>query len=153
MVVRKAILNQDAKNRQLTVLMKMHQLGYISTKQYEEAKVAEINIQIPPPDNSVVSYIEELVCNEVLELLTEHGYSRSEALELYYDGGLQIQTSINKEMQTILEEEFENRENFPDTILDSKGIPQPQASMVITDYRTGQIKALLGGREIKGNRI
>ena len=153
MVVRKAILNQDAKNRQLTVLMKMHQLGYISDKQYEEAKVAQINIQIPPPDNSVVSYIEELVCNEVLELLTEHGYSKSEALELYYDGGLQIQTSIDKEMQTILEEEFENRENFPDTKLDSKGIPQPQASMVITDYRTGQIKSLLGGREIKGNRI
>lgn len=153
MVVRKAILNQDAKNRQLTVLMKMYQLGYINKKQYEDAKVAEMNIQIPPPDNSVVSYIEELVRNEVLELLTEHGYSKDEALGLYYDGGLQIQTSIDKKMQTILEEEFENRENFPDTKLDSKGIPQPQASMVITDYKTGQIKALLGGREIKGNRI
>lgn len=153
MVVRKAILNQDAKNRQLTVLMKMHQLGYISTAQYEEAKTAEINIQIPPVDNSVVSYIEELVCNEVLELLVEQGYSKSEALDLYYDGGLQIQTSIDKEMQSILEEEFENKENFPDTKMDSKGIPQPQASMVITDYKTGQIKALLGGREIKGNRI
>lgn len=153
MVVRKAILNENAKNRQLTVLMKMHELGYISDEQYEEAKVAEINIQIPPEDNSVVSYIEELVCNEVLEILMEHGYSRSEALDLYYDGGLQIQTNIDKKMQTILEEEFANRENFPDTIMDSKGIPQPQASMVITDYTTGQIKALLGGREIKGNRV
>ena len=153
MVVRKAILNDEAKNRQLTVLMKMHELGYISDKQYEEAKVAEINIQIPPPDNSVVSYIEELVCDEVLELLMEHGYSKNEALELYYDGGLQIQTSIDKEMQTILEEEFNNKENFPNTEIDSKGIPQPQAAMVITDYKTGQIKALLGGREIKGNRV
>lgn len=153
MVVRKAILNKDAKNRQLTVLMKMHELKYITDKQYEDAKKAELNFQIPPPDNSVVSYIEELVYGEVIELLMEQGYSKSEALDLYYDGGLQIQTNIDKNMQSILEEEFNNRENFPDTEMDSKGIPQPQASMVITDYRTGKIKALLGGREVKGNRI
>lgn len=153
MVVRKAILNEEARNRQLTVLMKMHELGYINDKQYEEAKSEEINIQLPPEDSSVISYIEELVCNEVITMLTEHGYSKNEALDLYYNGGLQIQTSIDKKMQTILEEEFNNRENFPDTEMDSNGIPQPQASMVITDYKTGEIKALLGGREIKGNRI
>ena len=153
MVVRKAILNKDAKNRQLTVLMKMHELKYITDKQYEDAKKAELNFQIPPPDNSVVSYIEELVYGEVIELLMEQGYSKSEALDLYYDGGLQIQTNIDKNMQSILEEEFNNRENFPDTEMDSKGIPQPQASMIVTDYRTGKIKALLGGREVKGNRV
>lgn len=153
LLVRKAILNQDARDRQLTVLMKMHELGYISDNQYQEAKNAELNIQLPPPDNSVVSYIEELVYTEVVDLLMEHGYSKEEALSLYYDGGLQIQTSIDKKMQSILEEEFNNRENFPDTQFDSNGIPQPQASMVVTDYRTGEIKALLGGREVKGNRI
>ena len=153
MVARKAVKNQDAIDRQRTVLMKMHQLGYISDNQYEEAKEEELNIQLPNSDDSVVSYIEELVYQEVIKLLIEHGYSKDEALELYYDGGLQIQTSIDKEMQSILEEEFDNRENFPDTKFDSNGIVQPQASMVITDYKTGQIKALLGGREIKGSRI
>ena len=153
MVVRKAVLNKDAKDRQLTVLMKMHELGYINDKQYKDAKNAELNFRIPPSDNSVVSYIEELVYGEVIKLLMEHGYSKDEALDLYYDGGLQIHTNIDKNMQSILEEEFNNRENFPDTEMDSKGIPQPQSAMVITDYRTGQIKALLGGREIKGNRI
>lgn len=153
MVVRKAILNSDAKDRQLTVLMKMHELGYISDEQYKIAKEAPINIEIPSEDDSVVSYIEELVYDEVIEILTEQGYSEEEALNLYYDGGLQIQTNVDKDMQSILEEEFENRENFPDTKWDSRGIPQPQAAMVITDYKTGQIKALLGGREIKGSRI
>lgn len=153
MVVRKAVVNENAVNRQRTVLMKMHELGYITDTQYEEAKAESISIKLPTSDNTVVSYIEDLVYQEVVELLMDYGYSKSEALELYYDGGLQIQTSIDKEMQSILEEEFNNRENFPDSKYDSNGIIQPQASMVITDYRNGQIKALLGGREIKGGRV
>lgn len=153
MVVRKAVLNEDAKNRQLTVLFKMHELGYIDDKQYEEAKVEPININIPETETVVVSYIEELVKKEVVSMLVEQGYSEEEASNLYYSGGLKIYTSIDKEMQSILEEEFKNRENFPNTIIDKNGIPQPQASMVITDYKTGHIKALLGGREIKGSRI
>lgn len=153
MVVRKAVLNDDAKNRQLTVLSKMHELGYINDTQYEEAKIEPININIPKSETVVVSYIEELVKNEAVEMLVEQGYSSEEASNLYYSGGLKIYTSIDKEMQSILEDEFKNSENFPNTVIDSKGIPQPQSAMVITDYKTGHIKALLGGREIKGSRI
>lgn len=153
LVVRKAVLNDDAKNRQLTVLYKMHQLGYINDTQYAQAKEEPININIPSQENTVVSYIEELVKDEVVEMLVEQGYSEKEASNLYYSGGLKIYTSIDKEMQSILEDEFKNQENFPNTIIDSNGIPQPQAAMVITDYKTGNIKALLGGREIKGGRI
>ena len=31
-------------------------------------------------------------------------------------------------------------------------VAQPQSAMVILDYRTGQIKALVGGRHIKGRK-
>lgn len=33
------------------------------------------------------------------------------------------------------------------------GIVQPQSATVIIDYRTGEIKALVGGRDVKGSRI
>lgn len=33
------------------------------------------------------------------------------------------------------------------------GIVQPQSATVVMDYRTGQIKALVGGRDVEGNRI
>lgn len=33
------------------------------------------------------------------------------------------------------------------------GIVQPQSATVVMDYRTGQIKALVGGRDIKGNKL
>ena len=153
MIARKAVVNEDAKNRQLTVLFKMHELGYINDKQYEEAKIEPININIPSSETVVVSYIEELVKKEVVDMLVEQGYSEKEASNLYYSGGLKVHTSIDKSMQSILEEEFKNNENFPNTKIDQNGIPQPQAAMVITDYKTGHIKALLGGREIKGSRI
>ncbi|NLY08666.1 MAG: transglycosylase [Tissierellia bacterium] len=34
-----------------------------------------------------------------------------------------------------------------------KGIVQPQSATVIIDYHTGEIKALMGGRDVDGNRI
>lgn len=33
------------------------------------------------------------------------------------------------------------------------GIVQPQSATVIMDYKTGQVKALVGGRDVEGNRI
>lgn len=35
----------------------------------------------------------------------------------------------------------------------SKGVVQPQSAMVIMDYRTGQIKALIGGINVQGQKI
>lgn len=37
--------------------------------------------------------------------------------------------------------------------IDKKGIVQPQSATVTIDYRTGQIKAIVGGRDVEGNRI
>lgn len=36
---------------------------------------------------------------------------------------------------------------------DKEGIAQPQSATVVLDYRNGQIKALVGGRDVEGNRI
>lgn len=33
------------------------------------------------------------------------------------------------------------------------GVVQPQSATVIMDYRTGEVKALVGGRDVEGNRI
>lgn len=42
-----------------------------------------------------------------------------------------------------------SKENYT---IGSKGTIQPQSSTVILDYRTGEIKALIGGRNIKGQK-
>lgn len=40
-----------------------------------------------------------------------------------------------------------------DYVISTKGIIQPQSSMVIIDYRTGELKAIVGGRNISGSMI
>lgn len=37
--------------------------------------------------------------------------------------------------------------------MSNKGAVQPQSAMVIMDYRTGEIKALVGGRDVKGKKL
>ncbi|SHH87464.1 penicillin-binding protein 1A [Caloranaerobacter azorensis DSM 13643] len=37
--------------------------------------------------------------------------------------------------------------------INKTGVVQPQSAVVIMDYRTGEIKALVGGRNVKGNKV
>ena len=102
---------------------------------------------------TVVSTVEDYVYYEVINALKDQGYTQEEANKLYYNGGLQIQTTIDSSMQAELEAQYNNSSNFPaNSITDSNGITQPQSAMVIIDYHNGQIKSLIGGRNIKGKR-
>ncbi|WP_373599631.1 transglycosylase domain-containing protein [Paraclostridium bifermentans] len=153
MVCRKVELNPEAKKRQETVLMKMLELGYLTQEEHDKAVAEKINIKLPKPTKKPASTVEDLIEEDVINSLIAQGYTDSEANSLYFNGGLKIRTTIDKNMQGNLETEFNNRENFPGTIEGSDGIPQPQAAMVVLDYRTGQVKALIGGREIKARKV
>lgn len=151
MVVRKAENNPDAESRRNVVLAKMLELGYITESEYEEAKNEEINIKLPEDEDTVVSSVEDLIEYEVIDALVAQGNTRDEAYNMFYNGGLQIHTTIDPSMQDTLEAEYENDSNFPNHST-ADGSIQPQSSMVILDYRTGQIKALVGGRHITGRK-
>lgn len=53
--------------------------------------------------------------------------------------------SINDNGHLVINEKYFYRQK--------DGIVQPQSATVIMDYRTGQIKALVGGRDVEGTRI
>ena len=152
MVVRKAVSNPKAIKRRNVVLGKMLELGYISQSEYEKAIAEPINIKLPKAADTVVSSVEDLIEYNVIDALVEQGNTRDEAYNMFYNGGLRIDTTIDPTMQEILETEYENDNNFPNSRIDSDGSHQPQSSMVILDYRTGQIKALVGGRHITGRK-
>ena len=59
-----------------------------------------------------------------------------------------ISSTIDPKMQSILEDMIYNNSNFPGHKVGPNGISQPQSSSVIIDYKTGHIKALIGGRNI-----
>lgn len=154
MVVRKATLNEKCKNRQETVLMKMLELGYLTQDEHDKAVAEKIEIKLPKPDDKKpATTVEDLIEKDVITALTNQGYTESEANNLYFNGGLKIRTTLDKDIQKGLETEFDDVSNFPNTITGVDGVIQPQSAMVILDYRTGEIKALIGGRNIKARKV
>ncbi len=153
-VVRKAVNNPEAKKRQEIVLNKMLETKAISKAEYDAAVAEEIKIKLPKSADKVSSSVEDLIEYEVVDALMKQGSTRDEAYNMFYNGGLIINTTIDPKMQNILEKEYNNNGNFPGSVSNSKtdNIPQPQSSMVILDYRNGGIKALVGGRHITGRK-
>lgn len=152
LVVRKAINNPEAKKRQEIVLKKMLDLGYIKQKEYDEAINAKIEIKLPKSADKVSSSVEDLIESEVINALMEQGHTNDEAQNLFYNGGLIVNTTIDPKMQDALEEEFDKNSNFPGHMVGPDGVSQPQAAMVILDYKNGEIRALAGGRNISGRK-
>ena len=152
MVVRKAINNPDAKKRQEVVLKKMLDLGYITQEEHDKAVAEEIKIKLPKSQEKVSSSVEDLIESQVIDALMDRGNTRDEAYNMFYSGGLRITTTIDPNIQSSLEDTYEDNSNFPANRKGANGMPQPQSAMVILDYRTGHIKALVGGRHITGRK-
>ncbi|CAH2212454.1 transglycosylase domain-containing protein [Tepidibacter aestuarii] len=153
-VVRKAVVNPKAKERQETVLYKMLELGHISESEYEEAKNQEIVIMVGSQTQAnVSSYFVDLVKDDVIDALIKEGKTEDEARDMLYNGGLRVYSTMDVTIQKILESEYQKNSNFPGTFTDKNGNIQPQSAMVIMDYRTGQVKALVGGRMIGGKKL
>ena len=163
--------------RQKLVLNSMKRLGYITETQYNLALQEDVKSSLKPNRSiteNISSYFGDLVKKDVISALEEHGYSNDEANNMLYSGGLRINSTLNTKLQKILEEEYADSNNFPKikssdraallkkegfsedeqkNLIDDKGQIQPQSAMVISDHRTGEIKAIIGGRMISGQKI
>ena len=154
LVAAKAELNPDAISRQKVILKKMFELGFINNSRYTEALATPIKIEFPPRNNSgMSSYFNDKVKKEVIKILVSQGNTEESANEMLKFGGLKIHTTLNSKIQKILEYEFSQSENFPNSFTDKDNIIQPQAAMVVIDQKTGYVKALIGGRGQAGSFI
>lgn len=152
LLVRKAINNPNAKARQETVLAKMRDLNVITEKQYIEAKNEKISIRFPDTKEKIANSVESLIEYDVIDALMEQGKTEEEARNQYYNGGLIINSTIDPKIQESIEKQYENGSNFPNDTVADNGLSQPQSATVIIDYKTGNIKGLIGGRNIKARK-
>ncbi len=132
----------EALAKRNTVLMKMYELGKISKEEYDAAAAAPlgVNTKYKSLHSRVYNYFVDQVINDVInDLQTEKGYSEQFATQQIFNGGLKIYTTMDKNIQTSMEDIYTNATNFPGA---SRGV---QSSMVIIDYKTGQIKGIVGG--------
>ena len=148
---------EQNKERQLTVLYKMHELGKISDEEYEQAKVEPLVFSWDPgfvPSAGVASrvdtassteydsYFVERMFNDIVSDMHEKlGYDESVAKDLLYTGGYSIYCTVDPEVQSIVESVYADRGNLNYT--SSKG-QQLQSGATIIDNTTGNIVAVAG---------
>ncbi|MBS4961569.1 MAG: transglycosylase domain-containing protein, partial [Clostridiales bacterium] len=114
------------KERQMTVLGKMLELGFITQSEYNEASQEDIYANIVGRKNEEETesihnwFVDELVTEVATDLQEKKGYSRQQAYNLIYSGGLKIYSTENQQIQQIMEESYKNDALFPpsDSTLD-----------------------------------
>jgi len=116
--------NDTAKDRIQTCLALMLEQGYINEAEYNEAKSVEIKDMVNPNTEmlkSKTNYFADYVIKTVIsDLQTELGYDYAKAYDLVYSGGIQIYTTVDMEIQEIVEKEMENNANFPTLVVSRK---------------------------------
>ena len=134
---------EQSRQRQLLVLGKMLELEMISREEYDEAVNDNVygRIQrdnVTPAGMEIQSYFEDALVYQVVEdLRRELGYSEEDAWQLLYHGGLTIRSTQSSTLQAICEEEI-NRDAWYNS--------DAQATVVLMEPATGQVKAIVGGR-------
>lgn len=151
---------ENNRQRQLRVLKKMLERGFISQQEYDEA-VAYKMVFTNSPDykgsqikksasekkqaEKVNSYYTDYVIDQVINDLQNAGYSAKKAKKLIYGGGLKIYSAIDFDVQNAIEDVYENYKKMPDETV--------QGACVIMDYH-GRILGMVGGTgKKKANRV
>lgn len=110
------------KERQILVLTKMKELGYITESQYIQAKSEDIYSNIVgnnAADDSAGAvhnyYIDSLVVSLANDLMADQNLNmnKQQAYDLIYSGGLKIYAAVDLDMQAIMEESYKNDDLFP----------------------------------------
>lgn len=143
--------------RTQTVLSKMLELGYISQADfdtaYAQAEANEFNFSKLDTDYGVNQewFVYPALEQVKSDLKEKYKYTDDEVNKLLVNGGLKIYTTLNTEMQNSVQSILDERTNLQvdDTSsdpTDNDGVPKLQASATVIDYKTGQVKVLIGGR-------
>ncbi|MFO3715844.1 penicillin-binding protein 1A [Anaerococcus cruorum] len=102
-----AVYNPAPFEREMYVLDKMLEHGYISKEEYEEAKNFDVASSIVPAERTnteIASYFNSLLEKQVVSKLMEiYNMSENQAWDRLYYGGLRITTTVDADMQKQLE--------------------------------------------------
>ena len=113
----------NAKRRK-EVLDHMLDQGYITQEQYDQvinddvySGIQAAQVLNSETENTVYSYFEDELIDQVVDdLMNIKGYTRTQAQNLVYSGGLSIYTTQDARIQSILDEEYADPSNYPDYV-------------------------------------
>ena len=113
----------NAKRRK-EVLDHMIDQGYITQEQYDQvindaiySEIQAAQVLNEETDNTEYSYFEDELIDQVInDMMNIKGYTRTQAQNLVYSGGLSIYTTQDASIQKILDEEYADPSNYPDYV-------------------------------------
>lgn len=124
--------SQARKNQ---VLKKMVKLKFITPTQKQLALAEPLNLRPRPTANWKAPHFVEYIRQTIIK---RYGG------RFFYEGGLNIYTSLNPKMQQAAEKAIETTLNRPG---------DPSAALVSIESKTGFIKALVGGRQFEASQF
>lgn len=129
---------EAAKYRQGIVLDQMAKYGYITQAQADEAKKADLKLA-KPNKTTQTGEVGSYFVSYVIQTISDKYDSDS-----IYKEGLKIYTTLDLNMQKEAEDAL--KRDLPEGSKDSKGLTQPQGALVSIETKTGNVKAMVGGR-------
>lgn len=131
---------------------KKEKLIFTDTAEYKALHGIEVPEETEEDEETVdlskiYTWFEDAAINEARDLLMEqYGYASDYASKLLYRGGYHIYTTLDPEVQTVVDEVYQDTSNFD--YPSAKGTPIDSAITVIDPY-TGEIKGVAGGVGVK----
>ena len=157
----------DLNERTDNVLRQMYIAGFITKEDYDDARADDVTVIEESTVNEMYEmpyFVEYAVYDVITHMLDMRDLQDTDANRAAIEneirtGGYKIYTTVDRDVQLTLEQSLAEWDAYPELDDPSESviryensdgtvteIIQPQAAAVILDQKTGQIKAIVGGR-------
>lgn len=133
-----------ARARRNIILRMMRENGYIMDRQYGQAIQSPLGVMASPALSDDAPFFVDLVNEKLLEKFQDHDF-QANSYAVYTTLDLNLQRAAAESVAEGLKEVDELMARRGRT--KAKGWPEVQAALVALDARTGEVKALVGGRD------
>ncbi|ARC84522.1 penicillin-binding, 1A family protein [Clostridium argentinense CDC 2741] len=132
--------------RTKTVLEKMLETGAINQGEYDQAMAEDLlfNFSLKSNNKMNYEYFSRPVIEEVVkDLMSVYGYNKEKAYDELMYGGYRVYTTMDKALQDEIQKVIDDENG---ELISPYANPNLQASAVIMDYKSGEVKCIIGGR-------
>ncbi len=142
------------KDRREYIYSEMLEIGYINKSSYDalvEEELLTSKGQVTEKEgNKYTSWFTDYLIDDVIDgLMDEYGWDKDTAEYNLYNGGYRIYSTVDPHIQKVMEEYYENVEDFPKV----KNTEQPDSAMVILNFE-GEVLGIVGNKgEKTGSRL
>jgi len=137
------------QERRNVVLLLMRQNGYIGDAEYQQARDSRVIITAPSLQVTGAPYFVDLVADELQNVLGDR--DTPEGHEVYTTLDMNLQLAANEAVRIGMQ----NVDQLLRKRAGKKGgpLPQAQVALVAIDPHTGEVKALVGGRNYETSQL